>query len=306
MKDNELIVPELNEDTIKSKIYEIRNQKVMLDFDLAKIYGYTTRAFNQQVQRNINKFDEDFMFQLTKEEFDIILKSQNVTSSWGGMRYMPYAFTEQGIYMLMTVLKGELATKQSKTLIRMFRIMKDYISNNAITGINEIIRLTETVQEHSKDINEIKHDLSIVMENFIDPSTYKHYLILDGEKIEADVAYQNIYKLAKYSLYIIDDYIDAKTFELLKIANAKDMVIMTDNKSKVDIQMLLNDAGINARILKNKRCHDRYIILDYNKESERIYHCGASSKDAGNRVTTIMQVENIELYHKLIDEMLRE
>lgn len=106
----------LSEESIKDKIYTIRGQRVMLDVDLAKIYGYTTKTFNQQVKNNIQKFDEDFRFQLTKEETEN-LRSKFLTSSWGGARYLPHAFTEQGIYMLMTVLKGDLATRQSKSLI---------------------------------------------------------------------------------------------------------------------------------------------------------------------------------------------
>ena len=102
--NNEIIVPELNEKTIETMIYEIRGQRVMLDFDLAKIYGYTTKAFNQQVKNNISKFDEDFIFQLSKDEFKIILMLKNSTSSWGGVRKLPYAFTEQGIAMLSGVL----------------------------------------------------------------------------------------------------------------------------------------------------------------------------------------------------------
>ena len=92
----------INEETIQSKIYIVRGQKVMLDFELAEIYGYTTKRFNEQVKNNIERFDEDFRFQLLKEEFDN-LRSIFSTSSWGGTRYLPYAFTEQGIYMLMTV-----------------------------------------------------------------------------------------------------------------------------------------------------------------------------------------------------------
>ena len=93
----------LNED-VKSKIYYIRGERVMLDFELAELYGYTTKAFNQQIKNNINKFPERYMFQLTVDEFDFILRSKIFTSSWGGKRYLPYAFTEQGIYMLMTDL----------------------------------------------------------------------------------------------------------------------------------------------------------------------------------------------------------
>ena len=111
--ENENTTIEVSEEIIKSKIYIVRGQKVMLDFDLAELYGYETRSFNQQVKRNIEKFPDDFMFQLTKDELGKIMMSQFVISSWGGNRKLPYAFTEQGIYMLMTILKGELATKQS-------------------------------------------------------------------------------------------------------------------------------------------------------------------------------------------------
>lgn len=128
--NNEII--EINQNSIKDKIYIVRNQKVMIDSDLAEIYGYTTKAFNQQVKNNIEKFEEDFRFQLTDDEVSKILRSKNLTSMQtkgkrGGRTYNPYVFTEQGIYMLMTVLKGKLATRQSKALIRIFKEMKDYL-----------------------------------------------------------------------------------------------------------------------------------------------------------------------------------
>ena len=109
----------IDEDLLKSRIYTIRGVKVMLDADLAEIYGYSTKDFNRQVKNNIEKFDEDFRFRLNSEEFEI-LRSKKTASSWGGVRYAPYAFTEQGIYMLMTVLKSEQATAQSKALIEIY------------------------------------------------------------------------------------------------------------------------------------------------------------------------------------------
>ena len=111
-----------NEDDLRSKIYTIRGVQVMLDFNLAEIYGYDTKRFNEQVKNNKERFDEDFRFQLTKEEFDN-LRSKNSTAKTkmtSKSRSLPYAFTEQGIYMLMTVLRGDLATAQSKALIRIF------------------------------------------------------------------------------------------------------------------------------------------------------------------------------------------
>lgn len=134
--DNSIYV--LSEETIKNKIFTIRGQKVMLDSDLAEIYCYSTKAFNQQVKNNIEKFDEDFRFQLTKEEASLFSRSKNLTLNnidkrGSNIKYLTYAFTEQGIYMLMTVLKGELATRQSKTIIRLFKQMKDFLVNN--TGL---------------------------------------------------------------------------------------------------------------------------------------------------------------------------
>ena len=111
----------VNDEDLKDKIYEVRGVKVMLDHDLAEIYGYTTKAFNQQVRRNMDRFDSDFMFRLTPQEYDsCVSRSQIVTLNAEGdkrgtnLKYLPFAFTEQGIYMLMTVLKGELAITQSK------------------------------------------------------------------------------------------------------------------------------------------------------------------------------------------------
>ena len=313
MKENEIMIPELNKETIESMIYIIRGQKVMLDFELAKIYGYETKNFNRQVKNNIEKFDDDFCFQLTNDEWNTILKCKNFTSSWGGTRKMPQAFTEQGIYMLMTVLKGELAIRQSKTLIRTFKQMKDYIiDSNGLSEANEVIKLVKTVNEHTNKIDNIESKLSLVMDNFIDPSTYKHYLILNGQKIEADIAYQEIYSKAKYTLYIIDDYISIKTLQLLKACKSNiDIKIFSDNKAKnkLDNTMIkdfIDDTKLNIGIKpNNNRFHDRYIVLDFNTKEEKIYHCGGSSKDAGNKITTISQISETYAYRQLIEDLIK-
>ena len=130
--ENEIVIH--SEQDLKSKIYTIRGMQVMLDFDLAEIYGYSVKAFNQQVKNNIEKFDNDFRFQLTWEELEKIsfLRSRSKfltlnTGRGSNIKYLPYAFTEQGIYMLMTVLRGNMAVQQSKMLIRLFKGMKDFI-----------------------------------------------------------------------------------------------------------------------------------------------------------------------------------
>ena len=314
----ELEVIELTQENMESMIYEIRGQRVMLDFDLARIYGYSTKAFNQQVKNNIEKFPDDMMFKLSKEESEFLARSQNLTARiWtvgnkGGRTTYPYAFTEQGIYMLMTVLRGELATKQSLALIRLFKQMKDYIiENRVLLDSTDLIKTTKTIDKHSRDIKTIKHDLKEVMSNFIDPNAYKHFLIMNGEKIEADVAYQTIYQLAKKSIVIVDDYIGVKTLLLLKAAlNGIKITIISDNKSSpkledtfiYDFKNTVNDSLMI--IPNNNRFHDRYILIDHGTNNEAIYHCGASSKDAGNKITTITKIEEKELYKSLIAKIL--
>ena len=148
------------------------------------------------------------------------------------------------------------------------------------------------------------------MDNFIDPSKYKHYLILDGERIEAIIAYQTIYSLAKKSIYIIDDYIDVKTLQLLKVCKENiEIIIFSDNKAKNNITTdfisdFTKDTGINI-VFKNtnNRFHDRYIVLDYNTNNEMIYHCGASSKDSGKKINTIMMINDKTLYKEMIEEI---
>ena len=327
-QNKEIVV--IDETTIKSKIYYIRNQKVMLDFELAEIYGYETRAFNQQVKRNNEKFDDDFMFQLTDEEVYELSRSQNVTLKRGtgrgsNIKYNPYAFTEQGIYMLMTVLRGELAVKQSKALIRMFKQMKDFIiENQDFISSKELVQIAIQTNQNTNDIARIdskintlatKEDLKKVMDNFIDPETYKHFLLMNGDKIEADVAYTKIYKSAKKSIYVIDNYIGLKTLELLRAARDKTQIIVfSDNVKNKDMltKNILDDfrkdyPNIDLKLkIAGKKYHDRYIAIDYGTENEAFYLCGASSKDAGNKVSTITKIEESskDMYHDMFSKML--
>lgn len=324
-QNKEIVV--IDETTIKSKIYYIRNQKVMLDFELAEIYGYETRAFNQQVKRNNEKFDDDFMFQLTDEEVYELSRSQNVTLKRGtgrgsNIKYNPYAFTEQGIYMLMTVLRGELAVKQSKALIRMFKQMKDFIiENQDFISSKELVQIAIQTNQNTKDIAVIKsqmatkEDLKKVMDNFIDPETYKHFLLMNGDKIEADVAYTKIYKSAKKSIYVIDNYIGLKTLELLRAARDKtQIVVFSDNVKNKDMltKNILDDfrkdyPNIDLKLkIAGKKYHDRYIAIDFGTENEAFYLCGASSKDAGNKISSITNIEESskDMYHDMFSKML--
>jgi len=310
---------------LKEKIHLVRGQKVMIDGDLAEIYGYETRYFNRQVKNNIEKFEgEDFMFQLTRVEFEN-LRCKNFTSTPGGRRYLPYAFTEQGIYMLMTVLKGELATKQSKALIRMFKQMKDFlVENSEFIDAKAFIQVAAQTTQNTRDIatlnNKIstlasKEDFKKVMDNFIDPNSYKHFLLMNGEKIEADLAYTTVYKSAKKSIYLIDNYIGLKTLELLRAAKDNvEITVFSENLKNKDMltRSILNDfkqdyPNIQLKI-KNAGTmyHDRYLAIDYGTNHEAFYFCGASSKDAGNKISTISKIEESlrDMYHDLFKGML--
>ncbi len=305
----------INEDLLKSKIYMIRGVKVMLDADLAEIYGYSTKRFNEQVKCNIERFDADFRFQLTREEYLLILRSEKPTLEQGKYaKYLPYAFTEQGVYMLMTVLRGDLAILQSKAIIRLFKQMKDYIieENRNLLGYDELARVAVQTERNTKDIAVIKSDLQKVMENFVDPSTFKHFLILNGQKLEADVAYTQIYGMAKKSVMIVDNYVDIKTLDLLRcVAKSVRITIVSDQYGRTrltdsmltDFKAARPDVVLDDVVSAGNMFHDRYIYLDYGTPDERLFHCGASSKDAGNKITTIMQVECSGIYHALIGSL---
>ncbi len=175
-----------NENDLRSKIYMIRGKQVMLDFDLAEIYGYETKNFNRQVKNNIEKFDEDFMFQLSDVEVEHLSRCKIFTLNTGrgsNIKYKPYAFTEQGIYMLMTVLRGDLAIKQSKILIRLFKAMKDYIiEREHLVGYDDVAKLALQTSQNTKDIAEIKE----YIRGFSPAEIQKDLLSLNGKTVEAD------------------------------------------------------------------------------------------------------------------------
>ena len=324
----------VTEENIHDKIYNIRGQKVMLDFELAEIYGYTTTRFNEQVKNNIEKFDIDFMFELTKEEFEILM-SKKSTSSWGGRRKLPKVFTEQGIYMLMTVLRGELAIKQSKALVRTFKKMKDYIiDNRELIGQREYIKLSMQTAENMRDISKLKSDIGSVekqmsdvmdqlsevvtksdladmMNSFVDDED-NGWLMYNTKYCSADLAYSEIYAQAKNTIYVVDNYIGLRTLVLLKNAPVGvDITLFSDNVGgrlhNIEYKDFCKEySSIKITLKKSGGIyHDRFIVLDYGTDNERIFLCGASSKDAGARVTSIVEDFGIGKYKTLIEDLLK-
>ena len=217
----------IGEKDIGSLVYRVRGQQVMLDSDLAEIYGYEVKYLNRQVKRNIDRFPDDFMFQLTKDEVEE-LRCQNVTANINPMsRTLPYVFSEQGIYMLATVLKSDIAVQQSIIIMRAFKNMRHYIQQNQQFVTKQEMRLlTDASQEENRKINErldktdeqiaaIHESINKINENFVLDTELRNYVIYKGQKFEADKAYIDIYKSAQKSIYVIDDYVNIKTLHLL-------------------------------------------------------------------------------------------
>ena len=320
-------------DDICNRVYVIRGQQVMLDYDLAEFYGYEVKALNQQVKRNIDRFPEDFMFQLKKEEVPKeFSKSQIVTLNEKGdkrgtnIKKMPYAFTEQGIYMLATVLKGQLAEQQSIFIMRAFREMRHYIKQNQqFVTPSELRLVTAKVSEISVQVvgivdwknksedrfDNIQRSIDALSENFVLEKDLKNFVIYKGQKFEADAAYIDIYQQAKKSIYVVDNYVNTKTLQLLsQKQEGVEIVIFTENGHGK--KGFLSTAVVNdflqeyppLRIKPNADCHDRLIVLDYGEPTEQAYHCGASSKDAGKKLCAINIIIETSMIHPVIDKLL--
>ena len=320
-------------DNIYNRVYIIRGQQVMLDYDLAEIYGYEVKRLNEQVKRNITRFPDDFMFQLTKEEIpENFLKSQFATLNEQGnkrgihIKKYPYAFTEQGIYMLATVLRGELAEQQSIFIMRAFREMRHYIKQNQqFVTQSEMKLVAVKVSELSvqvsgitdwKNKSEVKFDsiqksIDKINENFVSDKDFKNFVIYKGQKFEADVAYIEIYQQAQKSIYVVDDYVNTKTLQLISQKKPKvEVVLFTENghgKKGFLTPTVVNDFSKQyspLRIKSNPDCHDRWIVLDYGTSTEKVFHCGASSKDAGKKLCAINEVEETNIIHSVVDKLL--
>ena len=334
--ENEIAVIEVTEEYLKDRLYIIRGKRVLLDADLAIIYGYTTKAFNQQVKNNIEKFDEDFMFELSDKEVEN-LRSKFLTANISSKsRYNPRVFTEQGLYMLMTVLKGSLAVKQSKALIRTFKKMKDYIlENRDLIGQRELLQLSMETANNKIAISKINHDMSSLekqisdvaeglkdvvtkseladmMNSFISDDDEK-WLMYNAKFSSADEVYESIYRQAKSSIYVVDNYIGLRTLVHLKNSPAGvDIILFSDNVGNNKLHNIeFTDfckeyPAINISMQKTGGIfHDRFIVLDYGTADERVFLCGASSKDAGARITSIVEDYGTAKYNSVIAALLK-
>ena len=277
---------------IEDMIYEIRGRQVMLDSDLARLYECIngTKTINQAVKRHINKFPERYMFQLTKSEYDN-LKSQIGTSSlntYGGVRKMPYAFTEQGVAMLATILKTPVADIVSMKIIDAFVYMKRYLSfddkNLIILNHEErILKLEESFDKFNekKKINAI----------FYEGQIYDAYSLLI-----------DIFKEANEEIIIIYNYADKSILDMITNLNVRVTVVTRKFNLLKDIDIKkYNRQYHNLKVIYSDKFHDRFVIID----KKVLYHSGASFKDLGNKCFAINKIEDNE-YLKNILKKIKE
>ena len=289
-------------ENIENLIHVIRGKQVMLDRDLARLYGVEARALNQAVQRNIERFPEDFMFQLSKEEFENlrsqivtsseeeILKSQNVISSWGGIRKWPYVFTENGVAMLSSVLRSQQAISINIQIMRAFNAMRHFITSNA-----QVFQRVENIEKNILALNASKVDTDKKLEEVFrrlddGNATPKQAVFYDGQIFDAYKFVNERIREAKKRIVLIDNYVDETVLAMLdkrgKNVTAK---VYTRNISR---QLSLDFEKHNAQytpieVEQFDRAHDRFLCID-----DTVYLIGASIKDLGKKWFGFVKLEH--------------
>ena len=257
--------------------------------DVAKLYNVETKVLNQVIKRNINRFPEEFCLQITDSELrDLILRSQNVTSSWnnyGGTRYLPYVLTEQGIMMLSGLLKNDIAAKVNVQIIDAFVKMRKYISGNLylnekiiVNHENRILKLEESFDK----LNE-KEKINAI---FYEGQIYDAYSLLI-----------DIFKDAKEEIIIVDNYADKSILDMITNLNVKVIIVTRKFNLLKDIDIKkYNSQYHNLKVIYSDKFHDRFVIID----KKVLYHSGASFKDLGNKCFAINKIEDKEYLEIII------
>ena len=285
---------ELKEDlNIENMIYEIRGKQVMLDSDLARLYQCKngTKSINLAVNRNVKKFPNDFYFQLTNNETENLrfhFETSSSTTNYGGKRYNPYAFTEQGVAMLATVLHTPVAAEVSVNIMRSFVKMRKYISVNLIE------------QDNMKNML-IKHDneIKLLQESFskLEEKEKINHIFYEGQIYDAYSLLIDIFRKAKKEIIIIDNYADKSILDMITNLNVKVIIVTKKFNLLKDIDIKkYNKQYHNLKVIYSDKFHDRFIILD----KKVLYHSGASYKDLGNKCFAITKMEDKEYLKTII------
>ena len=296
MEENKLATRnELAIEDIKNLIYMIRGKQVMIDNNVANIYHCETKYLNRVVKRNIERFPEEFCFQLTEDEFEV-LRCQFVTLNKNGRgqhrKYLPYVFTEHGIAMLSALLKSDVAVRVSINIMKAFIEMRKFLMINGQI-FERLSSVENKLLEHDKKIDKVFNSLQL-------EENIKQRIFFDGQIYDAYSLIIDIIKKAKKKILIIDNYINDSVLKMLtKKNNNVEVVILTSDKSniqKIDIQKFNKEYPL-LKIGKTNKFHDRFIIID-NKE---MYHLGASINDLGKKCFGINKIEDLDIIKKILD-----
>lgn len=293
--------PELQEENIRTMIYEVKGVQVMMDEDLAFLYKCKngTKEINQAVKNNIEKFPERYSWVLSDEEF-LNLRSKFLTSSWdsyGGRRYNPRVFTEAGVYMLATILKTEVATEVSMAIIDTFTFMRKYVANNFL----EQRYINNLVLEHDSSIKLLQKTF-----NEFEDKKVNNEIYFDGQVYDAYSKIVDIMKEAKNKLVVIDNYADKSVLDMISRIKVKVILIVKSNSllNELDIKKY-NKQYNNLTVIYNDTFHDRYIIIDDCK----VFHLGASINHGGSKTFSINLLSDesiIKLLVKKVDIIIDE
>ena len=280
---NNLIIKD--NEKIESLIYEIRGKQVMLDSDLARLYGVETKRINEAVKNNFEKFPERFSWILN--DLDALnLRSKISTSSHGERRYNPRVFTEQGVAMLATILKFQTAKKVSIAIMDAFVLMRRYISTNLVEQKyinNQVLKNTE--------------DIKILKETFDEFKPKINSLFYEGQIYDAYSLLLEILNKSKNSIIIIDNYAGKELLDILKNIN-KNIIIVSKNIDEITKSKYLKQYN-NITFINNDSFHDRFIIID----KEILYTSGASFKDLGKKCFCISKIEDKEILNNILTKI---
>lgn len=266
---------------IKSLIRVIRGQQVMLDRDLARLYQTDTGQLNRQVKRNLDRFPLDFMFQLTGEELEI-LKCQNGISSWGGDRYLPFAFTRNGIAMLSSVLRSKTAIEVNKRIMRAFTAIPDLVNNNIL-----MMQRILNIEQHQTETDEKVNRILVTIEERT-PKQLPEQVFGTGCVWDAWTYVSDMVRSAKERIILIDNFVDDRVLSLLdkRNDNVEATIYTRYNESFLTDLKKHNAQYRDIRFIQlSQRNHDRFLIID-----ETVYFLGASVKDMGVGLCAIAQM----------------
>lgn len=301
----------ISNEEIKNLIYTIRGKQVMLDSDVAMLYHYQTKRINETVNRNKERFPENFCFQLTEEEVknlkkqytilnliqennwsQIATSSKNENSKHRGKKYIPYVFTEQGIAMLSGLLKNDIAIQVSINIMNAFVEMRKFLMLNGQI-FDRLTNVEYKLQEHDKKFDEVFNQFQL-------EENIKQRIFFDGQIYDAYSLIIDIIKKANKKILIIDNYIDDSVLKMIaKKKKNVEVVILTSVKStiqNIDIQKFNKEYPI-LKVTKTNKFHDRFIVID----SKEMYHLGASIKDLGKKCFGINKIEGKEIIKKIIN-----